>query len=86
MLDLKSEREWRAHYGIGRLELLRMQAEFLPRLPLRTLLMVLFFLKVYPAEDVGAAAVCRKTWRAHVSTGLAQISFCLPNKIIPVII
>ena len=74
-------------YGIGRLELLRMHAEFLPHLPPRTLLMVLFFLKVYPAEDVGAAAfaVCRNTWRAHVRTGLEQIGLCLP-KVIPEIL
>ena len=69
MLDLRSGRE--CHYGIGRLELLRMHDEFLPHLPLKTLLIRLYFLKVNPAEDVGAAAfsICRNTWRAHVKTG-----------------
>ena len=75
------DRTWRSFIGMSREDLMEVHARFVPDLPLRTLMMALHFLKVYPTEDVGALTfkVTRNTWRVNVNSGLLALNSCLPK-------
>jgi len=79
-LSKLDDRSWRAHFGMSKEATLRVK-ELVPSLSLKTLTITLYFLKVYPTEDVGATqfGVCRNTWRVSVRFGLNQLAVNLPQ-------